>query len=54
MYFADPEGALLGVEEGLHPGAYAPEKFVLPEALEAERRWRELLAAEAVVSRSGG
>jgi predicted enzyme related to lactoylglutathione lyase len=47
MYFADPEGALLGAEQGLHPGLYAPEKFVLPEALEAERRWRELVATNS-------
>jgi predicted enzyme related to lactoylglutathione lyase len=45
-YGTDPEGAVLGAEQGYHPGAYAPEKFVLPENLEAERRWREYCAAE--------
>lgn len=44
MYFADPEGSVIGAEQGHHPGVYAPEKFVLPENLEAERRWREHVA----------
>ncbi|HEY8537596.1 MAG TPA: VOC family protein [Steroidobacteraceae bacterium] len=46
MYFADPEGGLLGAEQGYHPGTYAPEKFVLPEVLEIERRRLEAAAAE--------
>lgn len=45
-YFTDPEGAVLGAEQGYHPGTYAPEKFVLAENLEAERRWREKVAAD--------
>jgi hypothetical protein len=45
MYFADPEGGLLGAEQGYHPGTYAPEKFVLPEVLEIERRRLEAAAA---------
>lgn len=44
-YTADPEGAVIGAEQAYHPGTYAPEKFVLPENLEAERRWREHCAA---------
>ncbi|MDX2221316.1 MAG: hypothetical protein SFV21_01130, partial [Rhodospirillaceae bacterium] len=44
MYFADPEGSVIGAEQGHHPGVYAPDKFVLPENLEAERRWREHVA----------
>jgi predicted enzyme related to lactoylglutathione lyase len=44
MYFADPEGGLLGAEQGYHPGTYAPEKFVLPEVLEIERRRLEAAA----------
>jgi predicted enzyme related to lactoylglutathione lyase len=45
MYFADPEGMVFGAEQGYHPGTYAPQKFVLPENLEAERRESERLAA---------
>lgn len=43
-YFADPEGCVFGAEQGYHPGEYAPEKFILAENLEAERRWREFKA----------
>jgi predicted enzyme related to lactoylglutathione lyase len=46
MYFADPEGVVFGAERGFHPGTYAPEKFVLHECLEGERREKERLAAE--------
>lgn len=46
MFFADPEGAVLGAEQSYHPGQYAPEKFVLPECLEATRRWREAVALQ--------
>jgi predicted enzyme related to lactoylglutathione lyase len=45
MYFADPEGMVFGAEQGYHPGTYAPQKFVLPENLEAERREQERRAA---------
>ncbi|MSO98981.1 MAG: VOC family protein [Rhodospirillaceae bacterium] len=45
-YLADPEGGVLGAEQGYHPGVYAPEKFVLAENLEAERRWREKQARD--------
>jgi predicted enzyme related to lactoylglutathione lyase len=44
MYFADPEGMVFGAEQAFHPGTYAPQKFVLPENLEAERREIERLA----------
>lgn len=47
MYFADPEGTVLGAEQGYHPGAYAPEKFILAENLEANRRAREHAASLA-------
>ena len=45
MYFADPEGTVLGAEQAYHPGTYAPEKFILAENLEAGRRAREHAAA---------
>ncbi len=44
IYFADPDGAVVGVEQSYHPGVYAPAKFVLPESLEADRRAREAAA----------
>lgn len=47
MYFADPEGTVLGAEQGYHPGQYAPEKFILAENLEANRRAREHAASLA-------
>lgn len=47
MYFADPEGTVLGAEQGYHPGEYAPEKFILAENLEANRRAREHAARNA-------
>jgi predicted enzyme related to lactoylglutathione lyase len=46
MYFTDPENGVVGVEKNYHPGDYAPGKFVLPECLEAERRWREFSALQ--------
>ena len=46
-YFADPEGQVIGVECAQHPGEYSPGKLALPEGLEAERRWREALAARS-------
>jgi predicted enzyme related to lactoylglutathione lyase len=45
MYFADPEGMVFGAEQAYHPGTYAPQKFVLAENLEAERREKERRAA---------
>jgi predicted enzyme related to lactoylglutathione lyase len=48
MYFADPEGVVFGAEKAHHPGTYAPQKFVLPENLEAERREIERLALSRV------
>jgi predicted enzyme related to lactoylglutathione lyase len=45
MYCADPEGAVFGVMQPIHPKHYAPEKYVLPETQEAVRREVERIAA---------
>jgi predicted enzyme related to lactoylglutathione lyase len=44
-YFADPEGNVMGICENLHPAAYYEQAQVLPEDVEAQRRWCEAKTA---------
>jgi len=43
-YIADPEGNLLGLADRRPPAAYRDKQPVLPEDLEAQRRWVEATA----------
>jgi predicted enzyme related to lactoylglutathione lyase len=41
-YFADPEGNVVGICQNFHPGKYCENNRVLPEDVEAQRRWVEI------------
>ncbi len=43
-YIADPDGNLLGLADRKPPAAYRATQPVLPEDLEARRRWVEATA----------
>jgi predicted enzyme related to lactoylglutathione lyase len=51
-YFSDPEGNVVGICQNFHPGKYCEDHRVLPEDVEAERRWIELKSAAQVPEHS--
>ncbi len=50
-YFADPEGNVIGLCENLHPALYFEQAQVLPEDVEAQRRWCEAKTAQPCLDR---
>jgi len=43
-YVSDPEHFVFGIEQNFHPGQFMPGGVILPENIEADRRWRETVA----------
>lgn len=53
-YFADPEGNVFGICQNFHPSKYCESHRVLPEDVEAGRRWVEFRTQTKPAKRSAG